>query len=208
MRAELAGTGENVKARTMLCAVLAVALAASPLAAMSNDFGVFGSYIKPSDADNSWGGGAKLRFGFIDLRATYFTDLTYRQSNEVCPPFCANTKPKLKFVPLEAGLVYKFDDWGGHERQPVSPFIGGGAGYYLLRGVNEGVFGHFQNEWGWYGVAGTDINFNPNFGLLLEFQYRRVRGTVTGPNPSDLTFTKTTLQLGGPGGNVGVVWHF
>lgn len=193
---------------TILSVALVLALAASPLAAVSNDFGVFGSYIKPSDADNSWGGGAKVRFAFVDLRASYFTDLTLRQSNEVCPPFCANQKPKVKFAPLEAGLVFKFDDWTDQPRQPVSPYIGGGAGYYLLHQVNEGAFGHLKNEWGWYGVAGTDINFNPNFGLMVEFQYRRVRGTVSGPNPSDLTFTKTTLQLGGPGGNVGVVWHF
>ncbi|MBV8201481.1 MAG: outer membrane beta-barrel protein [Acidobacteria bacterium] len=193
---------------TIACAALALALAASPLAAMTNDFGVFGTYIKPSDADNAWGGGAKARFGFVDLRAAYFTDLTARQAEEACPPFCSNAKPKIKFAPLEAGLVFKFSDWSGQPNPPVSPYIGGGAGYYLLHQVNEGVFGHLNNEWGWYAVGGTDINFNPNFGLMVEFQYRRVRGTVTGPNPSDLNFTKTTLQLGGPGGNVGVVWHF
>jgi hypothetical protein len=79
-----------MKAKTILCTIAALALASSSLAAMTNDFAVFGSYIKPSDADNSFGGGAKLRIGFIDLRATYFTDLTRRESNEVCPPFCAN----------------------------------------------------------------------------------------------------------------------
>jgi opacity protein-like surface antigen len=196
-----------VNVRQILCAVAALVLMASPLAAMTNDFGIFGSYIKPSDADNSWGGGAKLRFGFFELRGTYFTDLTYKQSSEVCPPFCANSKPKLKFVPLEAGLVYKLSDWTD-QAMPVSPFIGGGAGYYLLSQVNENMFGHIKDEWGWYAVGGTDINFTPHFGLLLEFQYRRVRGTVTGPNIENLNFTKTSLQLGGPSGNVGVVWHF
>jgi len=198
-----------VNARKICCAIagLAWALTASPMAAMTNDFGIFGSYIKPSDADNAFGGGAKIRIGFLDLRGTYFTDLTTKQSSEVCPPFCSNSKPKVKFAPLEAGLVFKYGDLSG-QRQPVDPFIGGGAGYYLLSQVNEGEFGHISDEWGWYGVAGTDINFTPRFGLLLEFQYRRVRGTVTGPNVGNLNFTKTTLQLGGPGGNVGVVWHF
>lgn len=198
-----------MRTRSILWAVAAVALVSAPLAAMTNDFGVFGSYIKPSDADNSFGGGAKLRFGLIDLRATYFTDLTAKQAEDVCPPFCSNSKPKVKFVPLEAGLVFKFSDWmdqGDQRFQVVSPFIGGGGGYYLLSEVNENAFGHLKNEWGWYAVAGTDVNFNPHWGLLLEFQYRRVRGTVTGP-ASDPNFTKTTLQLGGPGGNVGLVWH-
>ena len=202
--------GEQVKAKPIFCALAAVALMSSPLAAaMSSDFGIFGSYAKPSDADNSFGGGAKVRFAFIDLRGTYYTDLTYKQSNQVCPPFCANGKPKLKFAPLEAGLVFKPSDWTDTQTfQVVSPFIGGGAGYYLLSQVNEDAFGHAKDEWGWYAVGGTDINFTPRFGLLLEFEYRRVRGTVTGPDVGNLNFTKTTLQLGGPGGNVGVVWHF
>jgi predicted porin len=199
-----------VKRATILCAaVVAVALAASPLAATTSDLSLFGSYTKPDSADNSYGGGAKLRFGFFELRGTYYSDLTYQQSNDSCPPFCANNKPRLHFVPLEAGLVYKFDQWSnGGDFAPIAPFIGGGAGYYLISEVNEDAFGHASNEWGWYGVVGTDINFSRAFGLVVEFQYRRVRGTVNGPDVGDLTFTHTSLQLGGPTGNVGIVWHF
>ncbi len=197
-----------MRVKSILRAAAALLLLASPLAATTSDFSIFGSYEKPQDADNTWGGGAKLRFWIFELRGTYFSDITYHEANNGgCPPFCANNKPRINFVPLEAGLVYKFDH-NGEQFTPVAPFIGGGAGYYLIHQVNENEFGRIGNEWGWYGVAGTDINFNRVFGLVVEFQYRRVRGTVNGPDVGDLNFTHTSLQLGGPGGNVGVVWHF
>ncbi len=209
-------TEENMRARRVFCtlamtgglAALALVLTASPALAATNDFAIFGSYIKPQSADNSWGGGVKARFAFFELRGTYFTDLTYQNSNDVCPPFCSNHKPRLRFAPLEAGLVYNYADWNGRDFTPVSPYIGGGAGYYLINQTNSGTFGHAPNEFGWYGVGGLNINFNPAIGMMVEFQYRRVRDTVTGPNIGDLSFNKTSLQLGGPGGNVGVVFHF
>jgi opacity protein-like surface antigen len=191
--------------RRILLGTLAALILTLPAAATTSDFGIFGAFTKPNDADNAWGGGAKVRFGFFELRGTYFTNITARESNNSCPPFCSNDKPRVRFTPLEAGLVYKFND---EAKETLSPFIGGGAGYYLLH-ESQPQFGRLDNQWGYYGVVGTDVNFTPQIALMLEANYRRVRGTIRGDSIDNITLNEGThLQLGGPGFNAGVVWHF
>jgi outer membrane protein W len=194
----------------ILGSVLVMALmAALPALASSSDLGVFLAFTKPQDAANAWGGGVTSRIRFIELRSTYFESLTASQSKFTCPPFCANGKPKLHYGTIEAGLFYKFNNDENLEHHVFQPYLGAGGGFYLFRQINS-TYGSFNNQLGWYGEAGTEINMSGRWGFMVEANYRHVSGTLKGvglDHPS-VTVTREQLQLGGPGVNAGFVWHF
>jgi hypothetical protein len=192
-----------MKTKQLPLALVMAALLAGPACAQNNDFAIYGAFTKPQDADNSWGGGIKERFGFFELRATYFQGITERPSDFPCPPFCSSRKPKIQYVPLEAGLVYKF-----RQDPTIQPYIGAGGGYYFLRRTSS-TFGKVNDEAGFYGVVGTDINFSRRVGLMIEGNWRHLRATVKDSSSDVPTLREgVKLQLGGPGINAGLVWHF
>jgi len=178
---------------SILCVTSALAVLAAP--AKAADFSVFGSYWDTKDVAGGYGGGVKVDFArFLELRATYFGDVTSDS------PFPTNhDRFKIRAAPLEAGLVFKF---APEER--FSPYVGGGASYILLD-TNRGSI---DNEAGWYAEAGADIKTDHGFGVMLEAIYRSVDATVR-EQGTDTTFNdKVNLQLRGLGANAGLVWHF
>lgn len=211
--------------------LVCMCLAAAPAMA-GGDIAVFGSYLNSDQAtDNgaliinpatgqrstvstdNWGGGVKFRWEVLELRTAYFNDIESNRLVFNCTdPLCNGNRFKVRMIPVEAGLAFKF-----LQNESVSPYIGGGAGYYFLRGNNDnpslvvndsGVF-RLRDEWGWYGVLGTDFTLPNGVGLMLEATYRRVKGTVrnnTNDTITDLN-RQVNLQLGGVGANVGVVFH-
>ena len=175
-----------------LFAGVALALLAGPAAAA--DFGAFGSYWSTEDADEALGVGGKLSFGRIfELRATYYSDVT------------SDTEPEsedfeIKALPLEAGLAFKFA-----QGERFTPYIGGGAGYYLLDTNRFDI----DDEVGYYAVLGADIKGASGLGFMVEGIYRNMEATVRGelddnPDVDD----EVDLQLGGFGVNAGLVWSF
>jgi outer membrane protein with beta-barrel domain len=180
------------KILTILCALAAVTLLAGP--AKAADVGVFGSYWDTKDADQGYGGGVKVDFArYLELRASYFPDVT---SNNPVP---GRGDFKLRVVPLEGGLVYKF---APNDR--FTPYLGGGASYLLLD-TNRG---NIDNELGWYGVAGADIKTDHGVGLMLEAIYRSVDSTIRDRGLDTTVDERVDLQLRGFGANVGLVWSF
>jgi opacity protein-like surface antigen len=181
--------------KTILCVAAALTILAVP-AAKATDFGVFGSYWGTEDADNALGGGAKLRLGrFVELRGTYFSDVT------------ADTDPErfdfeVSAIPLEAGLRFDFA-----ENEAFSPYVGGGASYYLL----DTSEGDIDDEVGWYAVVGAEFARQPSgLGIMAEAIYRGVEATVTEDSdgfPDDI-HDDVTLNLDGFGVNAGLVWRF
>jgi hypothetical protein len=175
-----------------LCAVAALVLLAGP--AKAADVGVFGSYWDTKDADQGYGAGAKVDFArFLELRASYFSDVT---SNNPVP---GRGDFKVRVVPLEGGLVYKF---APNER--FTPYLGAGASYLLLD-TNRG---NIDNELGWYAVGGADIKTDHGFGVMLEAIYRSVDSTIRDRGTDTTVDTRVDLQLRGFGANVGLVWSF
>lgn len=182
--------------KTVLFAAAALALIAGPAAA--NDFSVFGSYWDTQDMDEGLGGGAKLRLGrYVELRGTYFSDLT------------ADTDPErfdfeVSAIPIEAGLRFDFT-----QGQSFTPYVGGGAGYYML----DTTEGEIDDEVGWYAVLGAEFGRqNSGLGFMAEAIYRQMEATVTDlpndfPDPGDVR-DEVVLQLDGLGVNAGLVWHF
>ncbi|MES1240108.1 MAG: outer membrane beta-barrel protein [Acidobacteriota bacterium] len=181
--------------RTILCAAAALTILAAP-AAKATDFSVFGSYWDTQDADNALGGGAKLRLGrWVELRGTYFSDVT------------ADTSPErfdfeVSAIPIEAGLRF---DLGGTEA--FTPYIGGGASYFML----DTSEGDIDDEVGWYAVVGAEFGRQPSgLGFMAEAIYRGVEATVTEDSdgfPDDV-HDDVNLNLDGLGVNAGLVWRF
>ena len=181
--------------KTILCFAAALTILAVP-AAKATDFGVFGSYWSTEDADNALGGGAKLRLGrFVELRGTYFSDVT------------ADTDPErfdfeVSAIPIEAGLRFDFA-----ENEAFSPYVGGGASYYLL----DTSEGDIDDELGWYAVVGAEFARQPSgLGFMAEAIYRGVEATVTEDSDGfpDHVHDDVNLNLDGFGVNAGLVWHF
>jgi hypothetical protein len=165
----------------------------SALPASATDFTVFGSYWDTKDADKALGAGAKLQFGFVELRGTYYSDVT------------ADTTPErrdfeIKALPLEAGLVYKIPTGSA-----FAPYVGAGGGYYLLD-TNRG---EIDDEAGWYGVIGGDFGHTDSgLGFNVEAMYRNMEVTVRDRNNGTDIESKVPFDLSGFTVNAGVVWHF
>jgi outer membrane protein with beta-barrel domain len=176
--------------KTILCMVAAAALLAGRPASAA-DFTLYGAYQDTKDADQGLGIGGKLRFGIVELRATYFDDVT------------SDTGPRdfeLRMTPFEAGLAFKFA-----QNDSVSPYVGGGAGYYFLK-TNRG---NVDDEVGYYAVLGTDFTRPSGLGFNIEGIYRSMEATVTDRSLTNPAFQdKTKIQLGGLGVQGGLVWKF
>ena len=180
--------------KTILFAAAALALIAGPAAA--TDFGLYGAYWNTQDADEALGAGAKLRLGrFVELRGTYFSDVT------------ADTDPErfdfeVSAIPLEAGLRFDFA-----ENETFTPYVGGGAGYYLL----DTTEGDIDDEVGWYAVLGGEFARRPSgLSFMAEAIYRQMEATVKEDRDGfpDHIHDDVTFQLDGLGVNAGLVWHF
>jgi hypothetical protein len=184
--------------RKLLSTVAVLGLLAVPAAA--SEFGVQGAYWNTKDAGQGYGGGIKVGWSIVELRATYFNDITANEPTIFTPGQFDNGGRKFKIhaAPLEAGLKFNL----GHDL-PVTPYLGGGAAYYLLS-TNRGKI---KDEAGWYAVGGVDIPTHAGFGVNVEGIYRGVKATVTDFETANLS-SKANLKLDGFGVNAGLVWKF
>ena len=182
--------------KLLILAVVALGLGVAPGTASAADFGLHGAYWDTDEADRTFGFGAKLRFSFVELRATYFDDVT------------ADVEPEaadfeIKAYPLEGGLVIQF-----LKDSTFRPYIGGGVGYYVL----DTNVGDADDEIGYYLVGGADIGSpSSRVAFSIEGIYRNIEGTVRGElfDPDfDIEEDEIDLDLSGIGANVGVVFRF
>jgi hypothetical protein len=175
-------------------AVAALGLLARPAAAA--EIGVGAAYWDTKDADEALGVATKVTFGrFWELRGTYFSDVTSNTSPEA-------TDFEIRAIPLEAGLAFHFAP-----DAPISPYVGGGAGYYFL----DTTEGQIDDEVGWYAVAGGDFGRLPSgMSFNVEAIYRNMEATVRNDPDSDLPNVDDDvhIDLSGLGFNAGVVWRF
>lgn len=176
--------------RTLSAAVIAWGLFAAVSSGI--DLGVFGAYWDTKDADQTYGAGAKLRLGIIEFRATYFKDVTADVDPE-------ELDLEIRAIPLEAGIVLQF-----LKNALVSPYVGGGAGYYLL----ETDAGEIDDEVGYYVVGGLDIGRGV-VAFNVEGIYRNFEATVvdTGDDFPEIE-DEVNFDLSGIGVQAGVIFRF
>lgn len=170
-------------------ALVILAMAAGSAAA--NGIGAYGSYWKPKDLDNAWGGGAKIQIEvvpsiYLEGRLGYFPEV--------------DDEPKLDITPVELAGVLKF---------PVdrfTPYLGAGAGYYLfdLKDVPAGIDVTVDDEIGYFGVAGAELSLGANVSLFGEAKYTWLDEVKVEVQVGGVTMTDKG-NLSGWGANVGLL---
>lgn len=200
-----------MKKALILTAVAVFVLGTGP--AWASDFAVFGSYLDTEDLDQSVGGGIRTAFGTrfqLDLRATYFPDLTEDFESFVDDP---GTDPgrfqnDVEAIPLDAGLKLNFNP-----DQGWNPYVGGGATYWFL----DTERGEIDDEAGFYLAGGIELaRATGGVGFFGEVIYRDVEATVN-RDPEDFedlddvefdAIRRRDLDVGGVGVNAGLIWRF
>ena len=178
--------------------ILSVVLMTSA-GAQANGLGVYGSYWKTKDADDGFGGGARLNIGLgdilgIDLRGGYFPDLAKDED-----PYDLD----LRVIPAEAGLTINLP-----LSEQAIPYVGGGAGYYFIDakvkgpGVDESA--DVDNQVGWYAVAGLQIKLSGQVALFGEGKYTGVEAKAKDDKMDDLD-QDLDFDLSGFGANAGLM---
>ena len=185
-----------------------LAFAAGPAAA--SDLSLFGSYWQPSDFDDTAGGGLRVGFGGgavqFELRGSYYPDIT-EDLNDLLDTDDDDLEDfELKAIPAEAGIVFNFA-----QGSSVSPYIGGGATYFIL----DTNVGEVDDEAGFYVVGGLRAGgAGGGVGFVAEAMYRNVEGSVKfDPQDfddiDDVDFEdEFNLDLSGFAANVGIVFRF
>ena len=141
--------------------------------ASANGVGVFGTYWNVQDGgDDGFGAGAKLQFEVmpnicLEARGSYFPDFG---------------DTSIDIIPAEADAIIKFP-----LADQLTPYVGGGAGYYMFAGDDEGV----DDEFGWFALAGLEFGLSQELSLFAEGKYTWL--DVNGGN------------LDGFGGNAGIM---
>ena len=178
----------------MFLIVLGVVLLGASMAS-ANGLGVYGSYWDTKDADSGFGGGAKLSMSFgqyfaVEARGTYFNDLSKDEG-----PLNVD----LQVIPVEAGLVLNMP-----LSDAVTPYIGGGGGYYFLKADTDAGSVDIDDEVGWYAIAGLEIKLSDAVALFAEGKYTGVEGTAKNDNVDNIV-DKVDIDLSGFGGNAGLL---
>ena len=171
--------------------------------ARAGGLGIYGANWSPNDADAGYGAGAKLQFGdtvALELRGSYFQDL----SDDVDS---IGLDVDLEVLPLEVGLVIKIPT-----DSAITPYIGGGGGYYQMEVTAENILGHSEtididDEIGWYGVGGLEIAISEGVAIFGEAQYRKVEATAQGDDVDEIE-EDVEIDLTGIGFNAGLMFVF
>lgn len=199
----------NIKKSLGVLTCLFVFLAlASPASAQLK---VFGSYWNTTEVDETFGGGVSFgvpigESGFgLHFRGTYYQELTdeplenlFEDDNQ---GFFA--EESLEVLPLEVGVHYNFAPRG-----TFSPYIGGGATYFMIDTTREGV--DVDDETGFHAEIGSQFGDPDGLNFFAEAIYRSTEATLVRErrqNNIDLR-DEVALDLDGVAVNAGFVWRW
>lgn len=148
-----------------LCVLLLLLVVGASQSLAQGGLGAFGSYWDSKDADDAFGGGALLRIEMglmaqLDLRGSYYE---FNDRFE-------DISTKLQIIPVEAALTFNLGT------DPYfSPYVGGGIGYYFTDSdftvEDVKIRLDFDDEIGFFALAGLQFNPTYNLGLFGEVKY-------------------------------------
>jgi hypothetical protein len=192
--------------KKILAVLGAVGLAAAPAAAAT--FAIYPTAWDAKDADNVGGAGVNIAWQLapvfdFEMKASYYEQLESEPFDnyllEGDSPF---VDAGLKAIPVELGFRFnpKRDEGAWH------PYLGAGGAYYAL----DSDSGDLDDEIGWYASAGSAFGNGRGADFYAELSYRFVEGEVSdfGDLDDDGLDDTFDIDLSGPVGNVGVVWHW
>lgn len=184
-----------------LALVLALALlTAAPSWASSLSVGM--AHWDSSDAGSDEGIGIRVAFDLgeavdVEIRASFFDGFA-RIAN--------NARNRIEVTPVDLGLAYRFN-----RDARVQPYLGGGGTFLLTSASFDGgqvpLAGgpEVNDEFGFYAVAGLDIEATESLGFFGEVLSRHVRLDVTG---NGLGVEDFQVDFAGPAAAVGVSLHW
>jgi hypothetical protein len=179
--------------------VLLAVVGLSIPSAWASGIGVYGAYWKTKGGSEAFdgdgfGGGAKLKVDIVpqlslEVRGTYFSLKPKVEGGD-------SDSGKLEVIPVEAGLTLNLAN-----RSKLTPYIGGGAGYYFMKIKGDGGESEsLKNQVGGYGIAGLEIELGEGFCIFAEGKYTVVSAQDKGGGPK--------VKLDGFGGNAGLMIKF
>lgn len=176
---------------------LVLALAAVPallagVPARAIDLAIMGSYWDPTDVGTAKGVAAHLRFGWLDVRASYYPEF----GKDEGIPF------DVEATPLEVGATIPF-----FEEQVLSPYVGAGVSWVQLATDAAEV----DDQAGWYTVVGVDIGPGKGIAFTAEALYRHIEAQFDPhdvDSPGDVELESIDTDLSGLVVNAGIVFRF
>jgi opacity protein-like surface antigen len=159
--------------------------------AQAGGLGVFGSYWNPSDGDETFGAGAKLRIGvepfYFGVRGTYYDDITEDVGAD---------DDDLQVIPVDVGAGLQFNIM-----DELQIYGGGGVTYFFLDADN----GSIDDEVGWFLEAGVELGITSYMAVFGEAVWRSVEGTV---DDDDIDTDRVDIDLDGLAFNVGLLFRW
>ena len=168
--------------------IVLAALALSSAPAWAGSFGIYAARWNSSDADQSWGGGARVGFNFVKSLELEFHGTYYRDFRAELPTATLD----VKAIPVDGGLKFNF-----LPGLALSPYVGLGVSRFFL-GTNTGGI---DDKNGWYGEAGLDFG-GKNSRLFVEGMWRKVDTTIS------LNAFDENVKFDGIDWHAGAVWRW
>ncbi len=168
--------------------IFLAALALSSAPAWAGSFGIYAARWNSSDADQSWGGGARVGFNFVKSLELEFHGTYYRDFRADLPAATLD----VKAIPVDGGLKFNF-----LPGLALSPYAGLGVSRFFLGTDTGGI----ENKNGWYGEAGLDLG-GKNTRLFVEGMWRKMDTTIS------LSSFDRNVKFDGIDWHAGLVWRW
>jgi opacity protein-like surface antigen len=150
--------------------------------------GAIGGYLKAREADRgTWFAGLQLRLHFAQYLALEVSG-TYHQNRY------EDGDIKVTQYPVQvSGVVYPLPN------SIVSPYFGGGAGWYYTRIGYSGGLAGFSDEtkhpFGEHAVAGIDLKLGKRFTINADYRYIFLQTSGTQIPDGDLNYWQATFGV-------------
>ena len=173
-------------------------LALLPFSLFAGGIGGFVTYLDSSDAGDGTGVGGLLQLGVseevaLELRVSKVDDF----EADLQLPFIV-TPLELEVTPIEAGFTFDIP-----LQDSITPYLGIGAGIYLIDAELDDFDADLDDEFGWYALGGVRIGLSNTLHVFGEIFYRSLEGTVN--DSRDFTLEDTDVDLGSLGANLGIM---
>jgi hypothetical protein len=172
--------------KALLVLIGCLVLCAAPAWA-GGEFSLFGTYGEVTEANRSFGFGARVSVGgesvMVDLAGTWFPARSAGDFDE-----------DLQVIPFDLGLRLLFAPGSD-----VRPYVGAGATYMAINLSDREV----DDPTGYYLLAGFSFKAGKTTAVFCELIYREADATVDEGSPSEFEAT-----VGGVAGSIGFYWKF
>lgn len=181
-----------------LALALVAAVAGLSAPATASGYSVYGSYLSPDDADETFGLGIRYTitgrsssWGF-DIASAFYdnADALVQVNSQVTAP------DQIRLIPLDVGLRYTW------RRDTFDPYVGIGGTFARLRSD----LGEVDDETGAYAIVGLRFGDQVGASFFIEGQFRNLSEASVKLFPDQPEASQPKLDLSGFSVNLGFSW--